>query len=153
MFGLRPNLVKNMKKLKFLPAAMIVALSFGGTAFAETLTIHVETTSNSGTLRAAVYDSQSAFDANQTVADAVGPAVQGTSVLIVETLKPGTYGIALYHDINGNEELDTNLFGAPSEPFGFSNNPKIGFSAPQFDTFKFEFDGTPQDLNITLNGG
>lgn len=150
---LKPNLVKNMKKLKFLPAAMIITLAFGGTAYAETLTIRVETTSNTGTLRAAVYDSQSAFDADQMVSDAVGPAIQGTSVLVVENLKPGTYGIALFHDQNENGKLDTNLFGAPNEPFGFSNNPKIGFSAPKFDAFKFEFDGTPQDLNITLNGG
>lgn len=142
-----------MKKLKCLPVAMILASGFGGMVFADTLTLRIETSSNTGTLRAAVYDSQKSFDAGEMVTGSIGPAIQGTSVITVENLNPGTYGIALYHDLNENEELDTNLFGAPNEPFGFSGNPKIGFSAPKFDDFKFEFDGEPQDLNITLNGG
>ncbi len=142
-----------MKKLKCLPVAMILASGFCGMAFADTLTLRVETSSNIGTLRAAVYDSQKSLDADDMIAGSVGPAKQGISVLTIEDLKSGTYGIALYHDQNENEELDTNLFGAPNEPFGFSNNPKIGFSAPKFDAFKFEFGGEPQDLNIILNGG
>ena len=78
-------------------------------------------------------------------------ARQGNSILVVN-LKPGTYGITLYHDQNGNGELDTNLLGAPNEPFGFSNNPNIGFSTPNFDAFKFEYDGESKELSITLNG-
>ncbi len=132
---------------------MILASVFAGTAFADTLTLHIKTPSNIGTLRAAVYDSQKSFETRKMIAGSVGPTIKGTSVLAIENLKPGTYGIALYHDLNGNEKLDTNLFGAPNEPFGFSNNPKIGFSAPKFDAFKFKFEGAPQDLNITLNGG
>ena len=129
-----------------------ISLAFGNAAFAGTLTLRVEATSASGTLRAALFDSQQAFDANQSVAAVIGQAMQGATVLRFENLEPGTYGIAVFHDQNGNEELDRNLFGAPSEPFGFSNDPKIGFSAPEFDAFQFQFDGTPSEIDITLNG-
>ena len=79
-------------------------------------------------------------------------AVSGKTNVTFSGLKPGQYGVALFQDINGNEELDRNLLGAPNEPFGFSNNPVIGFSAPKFDAFKFEYDGTPKTLSIKLNG-
>jgi uncharacterized protein (DUF2141 family) len=42
----------------------------------------------------------------------------------------GKYAISVYQDINKNNKLDKNFFGAPTELFGFSNNPKVKFSAP-----------------------
>lgn len=140
-----------MKLLKSL--TVILTLAFAGAATAETLTLRVETQSATGTLRAAVFNSQQAFEADRIVANVMGPAVVGVTELHMENLEPGTYGLAIFQDLNGNEELDTNLFGAPNEPFGFSNNPKIWFSAPKFDAFKFHFDGNPTTVNITLNGG
>jgi uncharacterized protein (DUF2141 family) len=140
-----------MKLLKSL--IVTVTLVFAGAATAETLTLRVETQSATGTLRAAIFDSQQAFDADIIVANVMGPAVVGVTELRVENLEPGVYGITIFHDLNGNDELDRNLFGAPNEPFGFSNNPKIKFSAPEFDTFKFQFDGQPTEINIALNGG
>ena len=120
---------------------------------AETLKLSVETTAATGTLRAAVYSSTEAFEQGNVIAAANAPAKAGTTELEIKNLEPGAYGIALFHDLNENEELDRNLFGAPSEPFGFSNNPVIKFSAPNFDAFKFEFDGNPMEFNIVLNGG
>jgi uncharacterized protein (DUF2141 family) len=40
---------------------------------------------------------------------------------------PGQYAIRLFHDVNGNGELDTNPFGIPIEPFAFSNNARGRF--------------------------
>ena len=126
---------------------------FCGGAFADTLTLQIKNTSAEGMMRAAVFSSQAAFDADQTVAVAMGRATAGTSILTIQNLQAGTYGVAVFQDVNGNEKLDTNLFGAPNEPFGFSNDPRIGFSAPKFDAFQFQFDGTATDITITLNGG
>lgn len=47
-------------------------------------------------------------------------------------LPKGKYALALVHDVNGNGKIDTNLFGIPTEPYGFSNNPKIRFGPPSF---------------------
>jgi uncharacterized protein (DUF2141 family) len=50
---------------------------------------------------------------------------------------PGAYGLALYHDENGNGKVDKNGLGIPKEGFGFSNNPQIFFSAPSFRRVRF----------------
>jgi len=51
-------------------------------------------------------------------------------------LPSGDYAIALVHDENGNNKLDT-LFGVPREGFGFSRNPAIRFGAPKFAAARF----------------
>lgn len=132
---------------------MTLALGFVSTASSETLKLSIETSSAAGSVRVAVYSSAEAFDQGKVITGAVSQAKIGMTGLEINNLEPGTYGIAVFHDLNENEELDTNLFGAPNEPFGFSNNPVIKFSAPKFEEFKFEFDGEPMELSITLNGG
>ncbi len=47
------------------------------------------------------------------------------------------YAIAVFHDQNKNGLLDKNIFGAPTEAYGFSNNVRNLFSAPSFDQAKF----------------
>jgi uncharacterized protein (DUF2141 family) len=37
--------------------------------------------------------------------------------------------------------LDTNFFGKPTEPFGFSNNPKVHFKTPPFCKISFSIEG------------
>lgn len=51
-----------------------------------------------------------------------GQATAGTVELRIRNVKPGSYAIAVFHDVNGNGELDRNFIGLPSEPYGFSND-------------------------------
>ncbi len=132
---------------------LIFSTCLATTVSADTVKLTVETETEHGSIRAAVYSSADAFKKGDVTTGAAGTVSSGKAELEINNLKPGTYGIALFHDLNGNEELDRNLFGAPNEPFGFSNNPVVKFSAPIFDEFKFEFDGNPMQLNIILNGG
>lgn len=103
-------------------------------------------------MRAAVFADQQAFDAGKTVAQTMVPAAQGQTVMSFGDLAPARYGVAVYQDLNGNEELDRNALGVPTEPYGFSNNPRIRLSAPKFAAFAFEFEGARQSLVISLNG-
>lgn len=48
----------------------------------------------------------------------------------------GSYGLALYHDANANGKIDRNGLGIPKEGFGFSNNPRILFSAPKLKSVR-----------------
>jgi len=41
--------------------------------------------------------------------------------------------IGVYQDKNENGKLDKNAVGIPTEPYGFSNNPKRGFGPPTFE--------------------
>ena len=58
-------------------------------------------------------------------------------------LPTGNYAIALIHDENGNNKLDT-FVGIPREGFGFSRNPVIRFGPPKFDAAQFPVGGGAQ---------
>ena len=62
----------------------------------------------------------------------------------------GKYAITIFHDVNDNEELDTNFIGIPKEPYGFSNNPKSSFGPPGFDDAVFEFEKDGYEIEIIL---
>ena len=63
-----------------------------------------------------------------------GHPFTGDKTTVELQLPPGRYAVAALHDENSNHKLDRNMFGWPKEGFGFSNNPKVGLSAPSFDT-------------------
>ena len=121
-------------------------------SLAGNLTILVQNAGPTGEIRAAVFDTQQGFKTRTSVKEAKKKPADGVVKITFKNLKPGTYGIAVYQDKNGNEKLDSNLLGIPNEPYGFSNNPKIGFKAPTFKDFSFSFNGQTKKLIITLNG-
>ncbi len=47
-------------------------------------------------------------------------------------LELGTYAVSVLHDENADNQLNTGNFGIPAEGFGFSQNPAIQASAPDF---------------------
>jgi uncharacterized protein (DUF2141 family) len=53
-------------------------------------------------------------------------------------LPAGAYAVSAYQDLNGNGKLDKNIVGIPTEPYGFSNNARPKFRAPQWDEARFE---------------
>jgi uncharacterized protein (DUF2141 family) len=61
-----------------------------------------------------------------------GFAIAGRQATETFQVPPGRYGIVVIHDENENQKLDRNFFGIPKEGFGFSNNPRIFFSAPSW---------------------
>lgn len=142
----RSNLVKIMTTIS------LSIISLTHVAVAESLTILVETKSTEGQIRAAIYTNQESFDNGLAIAEIVRATSEGITELKFNNLGIGQYGLALFQDLNANEMLDRNLIGIPTEPYGFSQNPTILFSAPKFDEFQFEFNGKAKILNITLNG-
>ncbi|MCF2860465.1 DUF2141 domain-containing protein [Pseudoalteromonas sp. SMS1] len=60
-------------------------------------------------------------------------AKKGTVSTLFNNLEPGTYAIRLFHDENNNAQLDTNLFGIPTEGVSFSNNATMQFGPPSYE--------------------
>lgn len=50
---------------------------------------------------------------------------------------PGYYAVALFHDENGDNHLNTNSLGIPTEGYGFSNNPTLYFGPPELARVRF----------------
>jgi uncharacterized protein (DUF2141 family) len=66
-----------------------------------------------------------------------------------EDVGPGTYAIALIHDENGNNKMDTRLF-LPKEGFGMSRNPAIRMGPPTFKSAAFAVGSEAVKLPITM---
>jgi uncharacterized protein (DUF2141 family) len=49
------------------------------------------------------------------------------------TLPPGRYAVVVIHDLNKNGDLDTNVLGIPTEPWGVSQGARPRFRAPTFE--------------------
>lgn len=63
-------------------------------------------------------------------------AHRGTVTAWFGGLPPGRYGVAVFHDENGNGRVDTNPVGMPKEGFGFSR--KTPLRKPSFDEVAVE---------------
>ncbi|GAB3940452.1 hypothetical protein GCM10028805_02280 [Spirosoma harenae] len=66
------------------------------------------------------------------------------------SLDPGEYAVAVFHDENGNGQLDKKIFGIPKEPYGFSNNFRPKMSAPKFKDCQFTIDGSEKMITIKV---
>jgi uncharacterized protein (DUF2141 family) len=78
------------------------------------------------------------------------PARAGVTQACLFVPGPGTYGLALYHDANGNGKIDRNGLGIPKEGFGFSNNPRILFSAPKLKSVRLTVGSAGAETRIRL---
>lgn len=72
------------------------------------------------------------------------------TVFEVTDVPAGEYVVVVYQDKDKNGELNKSLFG-PSEPYGFSRNPKIRFGPPKYEATMFKVgDSKPVTLDIKL---
>jgi uncharacterized protein (DUF2141 family) len=62
----------------------------------------------------------------------------------------GEYMIWLYQDSNNNDNYDTNFFGIPKEPFGYSNYYGSGLPSNDFDKHKILVNNITEKIAVTL---
>ncbi len=75
----------------------------------------------------------------------------GALTLPIEELLCGQeYALAVFHDINGNGELDRNFLGIPTEPWAFSGRLRSRFRLPYFDEVKFSLQGDTAAKRLSL---
>lgn len=63
-----------------------------------------------------------------------------TRSISFRNLPSGGYAVAILHDENGNNRMDT-FAGIPREGIGFSRNPRFSFGPPRFSAARFALDG------------
>jgi uncharacterized protein (DUF2141 family) len=72
----------------------------------------------------------------------------GSVIITFENVADGTYAVSVIHDENENGDLDSGVFGIPTEPYGFSNDARGKFGPASFDDSKFEITA---DKEIEIN--
>lgn len=129
------------------------ALSFSYAAEAADVVLNIsEAKSNKGSIIGTLWNSEEAYldlDARQMRASA--KIISGKAVMRMEGLAAGTYSIALYHDENGNDKMDTNFIGIPKEGWAFSNNAKGSFGPPSFEKTSFTVAADDVVMDIVMN--
>ena len=129
-----------MSNLKHLVLGLVL-VSTAGVSWGHNVTITVENISKAGELHIGIYDSKEAFE--QDRGEQGGPAPGIVDGLIITAtpgkvshdfdLPAGTYAIGVFHDVNGNNSLDTNFLGIPKEQYGFGNDAIGRFGPPNFN--------------------
>jgi len=94
-----------------------------------------------GMVHWALFDTATAFDGKGSPVMAARSRVTGDALTTtVHDLPDGRYAVRLFHDSNGNGELDRNMLGIPREGYGFSND--AGARGPaSFDEAAINVDG------------
>ncbi|WP_373519712.1 DUF2141 domain-containing protein [Pricia sp.] len=106
--------------------------------------------SNEGKVSVAVYDTKENFLKFDKVFKAESaPSQKGSTKVVLEDLPKGTYALAVFHDENGNDELDTNALGIPKEPLGFSKGKMKTFGPPSFEECSFELT-SDQSISVPI---
>lgn len=128
-------------------AAAVVCLALWGScgpALAAELHLTISNViPGAGQIMIQVLDSAAALDDQASpVAAFVLPATAERLRLSTSALQPGTYGIRVMHDRNGNGRMDNNILGIPREPWGFSNNASGSFGPPSWEAVSFRMQGT-----------
>jgi len=107
--------------------------------------------SNAGRVKAAIYNSESAYEAHQgSFGKSFLPISDHRSEWVLEDIPFGEYALMFYHDANDNQKFDRNVFGLPKERYGFSNDAKPRLGLPSYDAVKFAVDADPTQLTITV---
>jgi len=60
------------------------------------------------------------------------------ATVVFAGLTPGRYAVRAFHDLDGDGKLKTNAFGAPLEPYAFSNNARGLAGPPSWNAASFE---------------
>ena len=86
----------------------------------------------------AIDNSSEQFDSDtECYIDTTIDVISTDMTIIIDGINSGTYAISIFHDEDEDSKLDLGLLDIPQEGFGFSNNPDIGFSKPEFNDCKF----------------
>ncbi len=101
--------------------------------------------SNEGTFKITLYDSQKHFLSIKKLSKKV--IIKNNKVTVTfKNIPNGNYAISCYHDANGNNRLDRNGYGAPTEAYVFSNDARGTMGPPTWEDAKFEV----KDKAITM---
>lgn len=146
-----------MKKICFFLTSIILfsTVSIGQSANTNsdedmTLSVNVKNIKQKkGKILIAVFDNEEQFMKHRISEKTVSVEKLGNMNIELK-LPKGKYAITLFHDINDNNELNTNLIGIPKEPYGFSNNPRIVFGPPGFKQTSFDLMSNYQMMDIVL---
>jgi len=147
MLGLTPN-----RRRVFALALAVAAASEPASALATDLRVTITgMRSGDGNVHVSVYDRPQTFPKSsgilrEQVVKARAPMLDVT----FPDLAPGVYAVAAFHDENSNRTFDQGFLGIPLEDYGFSNDPTVILSAPDFEESSFAITGAVAAIAVRM---
>lgn len=141
------------RAIRVLPAGGFSLFLLAGLAQAGDLTVVVSgVTKAEGQVMVALFNDPAGFPRGKVLNGQMTPAKPGQVEVVFKDLAPGSYAVSAYQDLNGNQRLDANMVGMPTEPFGFSRDAKGQFGPPKFDDAVVKVGAEPQRIQFKLSG-
>jgi len=103
-----------------------------------------------GSLRIAIFNSAESFQ-KEPHFTLVVPVDSDTMQFTVDELAAGEFAVMLFHDVDSNEKMKTNLLGMPKEPWGASLEGTQIFGPPKWGDVMFEHTDAGTSLTIELH--
>lgn len=148
------NTMTQKLKLILMAWCICTALSISSVgAQTNTLTVYVDNIATlKGRVHVGLYKDATTFPKKKYAfaGKEVSVNAVGTVEVMITDLAPGRYAVAVFHDTNNNGKLDTNVFGVPIEPYGFSKNAVAKWGSPKFESAAFSVSSPSEDIRIKL---
>jgi uncharacterized protein (DUF2141 family) len=134
------------------PVAVLLYCSTLTAAGATDLTVTVNGVQNDrGYIVSTVFSSEASFlKRPEAFASLRIKASQGDVAYSLKNLPPGKYAVSAFHDVNGNDRLDTDPSGQPTEVYGFSNDARGVSGPPEFADAAVEIGDQTKTISIRL---
>lgn len=105
-----------------------------------------KTGTNHGKLYIQLFSSKEDYQQGKATAATIVTPSSETAIVNFENLTEGEYALRFFHDQNDNGSLETNLFGMPTEGYGYSNNARPNFGPVSYDEAKFSLKATDKSV-------
>lgn len=109
---------------------------------------------NNGNIRATIFDSKNKKYYPNAYEKSTKQAIAGIknqkAKIVFDNLDYGEYAVAVHHDENKDNQINTNFLGIPKESYGASNNATKFAGAPKFDDAKVQLNSDSLVLNIKM---
>jgi uncharacterized protein (DUF2141 family) len=148
---------RKSSRLLFWLVISLIWIPSNGFAQIECPSVNVKIqniSNNTGVIACAIFESEKGFPSKflKFASKTMLTQISGKDASFeFSDIKPRKYAIAVIHDENCNGELDSNLFGIPTEGYGFSSGAEVTMSAPSFSDAVFSYDGGHLQMSISLN--
>lgn len=133
-----------MQLTRFTSVLMSAFISMGSIILspavtANTLHLEIDNIKNEdGKLLIQLFNSEKSYKENKAVKMAQVAAKKGQVKVTFNDLEQGEYAIRYFHDENSDNQMETNMFGMPTEGFGYSNNAQPNFGPASYEDMKFQ---------------
>ena len=105
-----------------------------------------------GQVMVQLFNNEAGYSGGQAVGATMARVNGATAQVRFAGLAPGQYAVRLFHDVNGDGEMNTNPFGIPTEPYAFSNNAQGQFGPASWADAAFTVQAGETTQRINLGG-